>query len=160
MSPFFADEKRNGGVSFALLEQRSGAHSRTGSVRVVHSAVHRRQSGYGIAISSDSTAKMRCRQRKLLFLKRNKICDLSLALAIVGIALTIIDTELTALRDTKIDKVSTQTCRDAKGGGYWKIIFPPRGISAVPIRSLGVSIYPQNFTFILAPFKSKMDRLC
>uniref|UniRef100_A0A914VCT3 Calmodulin-binding domain-containing protein n=1 Tax=Plectus sambesii TaxID=2011161 RepID=A0A914VCT3_9BILA len=99
------DEKRNGGVSFALLEHRSGAHSRTGSVRVVHGAVHRRQSGYGIAISSDSTAKMRCRQRKLLFIKRNKICDLSLALAIVGIALTILDAELTALGgETGVDK--------------------------------------------------------
>uniref|UniRef100_A0A914VBW7 Calmodulin-binding domain-containing protein n=2 Tax=Plectus sambesii TaxID=2011161 RepID=A0A914VBW7_9BILA len=98
-------EKRNGGVSFALLEHRSGAHSRTGSVRVVHGAVHRRQSGYGIAISSDSTAKMRCRQRKLLFIKRNKICDLSLALAIVGIALTILDAELTALGgETGVDK--------------------------------------------------------
>lgn len=103
---FFSEEKRNGGVSFALLEQRSGGHSRTGSVRVVHSAVHRRQSGYGISISSDSTAKMRCRQRKLLFIKRNKICDLTLALAMLGIAFAILEAELTALhKETHITKV-------------------------------------------------------
>ena len=46
---------------------------------------------------SDSTAKMRCRQRKVLFQKRNRVCDLSLLLAIVGLILIVIDAELTAL---------------------------------------------------------------
>uniref|UniRef100_A0A1I8BK28 Uncharacterized protein n=1 Tax=Meloidogyne hapla TaxID=6305 RepID=A0A1I8BK28_MELHA len=46
--------------------------------------LRRRQSGYGISITTESQAKMRCKLRKLYFLKRNKICDLSLALAIIG----------------------------------------------------------------------------
>lgn len=48
--------------------------------------------------SSDSTAKMRCRQRKHLFQRRNKICDLSLILGLLGLILVVIDTELTAQR--------------------------------------------------------------
>uniref|UniRef100_A0A8R1HLS8 CaMBD domain-containing protein n=1 Tax=Caenorhabditis japonica TaxID=281687 RepID=A0A8R1HLS8_CAEJA len=59
--------------------------------------LRRRQSGYGITISSDSTAKMRCRLRKQLFIRRNKVCDISLFLAVVGLLLVIIDSELTAL---------------------------------------------------------------
>ncbi|CAI5450896.1 unnamed protein product [Caenorhabditis angaria] len=59
--------------------------------------IRRRQSGYGIAISSDSTAKMRCRLRKQLFIRRNKVCDVSLILALVGLFLIIIDSEFTAL---------------------------------------------------------------
>jgi hypothetical protein len=34
---------------------------------------------------------MRCKLRKLYFLKRNKICDLSLALAIIGLAFVVLD---------------------------------------------------------------------
>lgn len=45
---------------------------------------------------SDSTAKMRCRQRKQLFQRRNKVCDLSLILGLLGLILVVIDTELTA----------------------------------------------------------------
>lgn len=46
---------------------------------------------------SDSTAKMRCRQRKQLFIRRNKVCDFSLLLAFIGLILVVIDAELTAL---------------------------------------------------------------
>ncbi|KAI6190510.1 CaMBD domain-containing protein [Aphelenchoides bicaudatus] len=45
---------------------------------------------------SDSTAKMRCRQRKQLFQRRNKVCDLSLILGLLGLILVVVDTELTA----------------------------------------------------------------
>ncbi|VDM43293.1 unnamed protein product [Toxocara canis] len=54
---------------------------------------------------SDSTAKMRCRMRKQLFIKRNKVCDLSLALALAGLIFVVVDAELTALStDTNITK--------------------------------------------------------
>jgi hypothetical protein len=39
---------------------------------------------------------MRCRQRKQLFQRRNKVCDLSLILGLLGLILVVIDTELTA----------------------------------------------------------------
>lgn len=35
--------------------------------------------------------------RKLYFLKRNKVCDFSLLLGLVGLILVVIDSELTAL---------------------------------------------------------------
>ncbi|VDM80946.1 unnamed protein product [Strongylus vulgaris] len=43
---------------------------------------------------------MRCRMRKQLFIQRNKVCDLSLILAIAGLLFVIIDAELTALSPT------------------------------------------------------------
>uniref|UniRef100_A0A914HGU5 Calmodulin-binding domain-containing protein n=1 Tax=Globodera rostochiensis TaxID=31243 RepID=A0A914HGU5_GLORO len=63
-----------------------------------HRQVRRRQSGYGISITTESQAKMRCKMRKLYFVKRNKNCDFSLALAIVGLAFVVMDQELTANR--------------------------------------------------------------
>ncbi|XGW03926.1 hypothetical protein V3C99_015234 [Haemonchus contortus] len=88
------DEKYvNGGVRF---DAAIGEETRTTNPR----AVRRRQSGYAISISSDSTAKMRCRMRKQLFIQRNKVCDLSLILAIAGLLFVIIDAELTALSST------------------------------------------------------------
>ncbi|KAI6216348.1 CaMBD domain-containing protein [Aphelenchoides fujianensis] len=50
---------------------------------------------FGVKV--DSTAKMRCRQRKQLFQRRNKVCDLSLILGLLGLILVVVDTELTAL---------------------------------------------------------------
>ncbi|PAV57497.1 hypothetical protein WR25_23624 [Diploscapter pachys] len=56
----------------------------------------------------ESTAKMRFRMRKKLFIRRNKVCDISLLLAIAGLVFIIIDSELTALSSTTgIDKSST-----------------------------------------------------
>lgn len=46
---------------------------------------------------------MRCKMRKHYFLKRNKVCDMSLLLGLVGLILVVIDSELTAL--TIISKV-------------------------------------------------------
>lgn len=44
--------------------------------------------------------------RKQLFIKRNKVCDLSLALALAGLIFVVVDAELTALSaDTNITKV-------------------------------------------------------
>ncbi|KAK6755604.1 hypothetical protein RB195_014148 [Necator americanus] len=92
-----SDEKNekyvNGGVRFDtdLAEEAKVTNPR---------AVRRRQSGYAISISSDSTAKMRCRLRKQLFVQRNKVCDLSLILGIAGLLFVIIDAELTALSTT------------------------------------------------------------
>ncbi|CAD5226432.1 unnamed protein product [Bursaphelenchus okinawaensis] len=48
-------------------------------------------------VASDSTAKMRCRQRKQLFQQRNQCCDFSLVLGLLGLILVVIDTEITAL---------------------------------------------------------------
>ncbi|CAJ0590985.1 unnamed protein product [Cylicocyclus nassatus] len=87
------DEKYvNGGVRFdtAISEEAT-------KVVTAPRPIRRRQSGYGISISSDSTAKMRCRMRKQLFIQRNKVCDLSLILGIAGLLFVIIDAELTAL---------------------------------------------------------------
>ncbi|PIO64391.1 hypothetical protein TELCIR_13982, partial [Teladorsagia circumcincta] len=83
----------NGGVRFdaAIAEETGTPNPR---------AVRRRQSGYAISISSDSTAKMRCRMRKQLFIQRNKVCDFSLILAIAGLLFVIVDAELTALSST------------------------------------------------------------
>uniref|UniRef100_A0A0R3S089 CaMBD domain-containing protein n=1 Tax=Elaeophora elaphi TaxID=1147741 RepID=A0A0R3S089_9BILA len=39
---------------------------------------------------------MRCRLRKQLFIKRNKICEISLAFGLAGLIFTIIDSEITA----------------------------------------------------------------
>ncbi|ETN76388.1 Calcium-activated SK potassium channel [Necator americanus] len=59
--------------------------------------------------SFDSTAKMRCRLRKQLFVQRNKVCDLSLILGIAGLLFVIIDAELTALSTTThITKVTVR----------------------------------------------------
>jgi len=75
----------------------------------------RKASGYAASIITDSQAKMRCvlscrvgtpcrcRIRKQLFKKRIAMADVSFVLAMVGIALVIVDTELTAL-DLGIDK--------------------------------------------------------
>ncbi|KAL3113447.1 hypothetical protein niasHT_013557 [Heterodera trifolii] len=63
-----------------------------------HRQIRRRQSGYGISITTESQAKMRCKMRKIYFVKRNKNCDFSLALAIVGLAFVVMDQELTANR--------------------------------------------------------------
>uniref|UniRef100_A0A915ARG4 Gustatory receptor n=2 Tax=Parascaris univalens TaxID=6257 RepID=A0A915ARG4_PARUN len=95
------DEKCNGGVRFDSSADTEVKHKSSSAVRVIR----RRQSGYGIAISSDSTAKMRCRMRKQLFIKRNRVCDLSLALALAGLIFVVVDAELTALSsDTNITK--------------------------------------------------------
>ncbi|KAI6229520.1 CaMBD domain-containing protein [Aphelenchoides besseyi] len=87
------EEKPNGDVRFAEVTDAELATKRNSSSKLIR----RRQSGYGITITSDSTAKMRCRQRKQLFQRRNKICDLSLILGLLGLILVVIDTELTAL---------------------------------------------------------------
>ncbi|WKY08785.1 hypothetical protein Q1695_001736 [Nippostrongylus brasiliensis] len=87
-----ADEKYVNGVRFDTTIAED-SNTRTANPRTVR----RRQSGYAISISSDSTAKMRCRMRKQLFIRRNKVCDLSLILAIAGLLFIIIDAELTAL---------------------------------------------------------------
>ncbi|GMS82102.1 hypothetical protein PENTCL1PPCAC_4277, partial [Pristionchus entomophagus] len=99
-----ADEKvGNGGVRFDVEHGKDPARERNNSSCA--KSITRRRSRYGISISSDSTAKMRCRQRKQLFVTRNKVCDLSLLLAIAGLIFVIIDAELTALgKDTGIDK--------------------------------------------------------
>uniref|UniRef100_A0A0N5AEW9 Ion_trans domain-containing protein n=1 Tax=Syphacia muris TaxID=451379 RepID=A0A0N5AEW9_9BILA len=47
---------------------------------------------------------MRFRLRKQLFIKRNKVCDYSLALALIGLTLIVIDSELTANPQTGIKK--------------------------------------------------------
>lgn len=87
------DEYRNGGVRFdAHIEKQDSKRRTSATVRVIR----RRQSGYGIAISSDSTAKMRCRLRKQLFSTRNKVCEVSLALGLAGLIFVIIDSEITA----------------------------------------------------------------
>uniref|UniRef100_A0AAF5D2I9 Sphingomyelin phosphodiesterase n=1 Tax=Strongyloides stercoralis TaxID=6248 RepID=A0AAF5D2I9_STRER len=92
-------EKKNGEIQIEAsnpLDQDSIVRDTTkGSI--ITKKVKRRKSGYGIAITSDSTAKMRFRHRKLLFEKRNHVCDLSLALALVGLVLIVIDSEITAL---------------------------------------------------------------
>ncbi|CAD6186946.1 unnamed protein product [Caenorhabditis auriculariae] len=87
----------NGGVRFENDIIEEGSKSKTlGQL----TKIRRRQSGgYGISISSDSTAKMRCRLRKQLFMRRNRVCDVSVFLAFLGLALVIIDSELTALPD-------------------------------------------------------------
>ncbi|GMR60062.1 hypothetical protein PMAYCL1PPCAC_30257, partial [Pristionchus mayeri] len=99
-----ADEKvGNGGVRFDVEHGKDGSRERNNSNCA--KSITRRRSRYGISISSDSTAKMRCRQRKQLFVTRNKVCDLSLLLAIAGLIFVIIDAELTALSShTHIDK--------------------------------------------------------
>ncbi|KAF8382907.1 kcnl-1 [Pristionchus pacificus] len=90
------DEKvGNGGVRFDVEHGKDPARERNNSSCA--KSIVRRRSRYGISISSDSTAKMRCRQRKQLFVTRNKVCDLSLLLAIAGLIFVIIDAELTAL---------------------------------------------------------------
>ncbi|CAJ0939410.1 unnamed protein product, partial [Mesorhabditis belari] len=95
------DKHLNGGVRF---DPEVGGEPKQRSASTVR-VIRRRQSGYGIAISSESTAKMRCRMRKLLFIRRNKICDLCLILAIAGLLFVVVDSELTALKkDTGIDK--------------------------------------------------------
>ncbi|VIO99578.1 Uncharacterized protein BM_BM1789 [Brugia malayi] len=87
------DEYRNGGIRFdATVEKQDSKRRTSTTVRVIR----RRRSGYGIAISSDSTAKMRCRLRKQLFIKRNKICEISLAFGLAGLIFIIIDSEITA----------------------------------------------------------------
>lgn len=95
----YDDEKKNGEIQIEAsnpLDQDSIVRDTTkGSI--ITKKVKRRKSGYGIAITSDSTAKMRFRHRKLLFEKRNHVCDLSLALALVGLVLIVIDSEITAL---------------------------------------------------------------
>ena len=48
-------------------------------------------SNFSFKFLSESQAKMRCKLRKLYFLKRNKICDLSLALAIIGLFFVVLD---------------------------------------------------------------------
>ncbi|KAM3716499.1 Small conductance calcium-activated potassium channel-like protein [Dirofilaria immitis] len=86
-------EYRNGGLRFeATVEKQDSKRKGSSTVRVIT----RRRSGYGIAISSDSTAKMRCRLRKQLFTKRNKICEISLAFGLAGLIFIIIDSEITA----------------------------------------------------------------
>uniref|UniRef100_A0A0N5BGH9 CaMBD domain-containing protein n=1 Tax=Strongyloides papillosus TaxID=174720 RepID=A0A0N5BGH9_STREA len=95
----YDDEKRNGDIQFETpnpLDQDSLVRD-TAKSSIVTRKVKRRKSGYGIAITSDSTAKMRFRHRKLLFEKRNHVCDLSLVLALVGLVLVVIDSEMTAL---------------------------------------------------------------
>ncbi|ULT92842.1 hypothetical protein L5515_009939 [Caenorhabditis briggsae] len=104
------DRYVNGGVRFDndAIEEGSASGATTGlqTPRKI-AGFRRRQSGYGIAISSDSTAKMRCRLRKQLFIRRNKVCDISLFLAVLGLILVIIDSELTALSDsTGVTKAS------------------------------------------------------
>ncbi|CAB3397052.1 unnamed protein product [Caenorhabditis bovis] len=90
----------NGGIRFDsdALEEGDNAQS---PCKVP--GIRRRQSGYGIAISSDSIAKMRCRLRKQLFIRRNKVCDISLFLALAGLFFIIIDSELTALHAVEKD---------------------------------------------------------
>ncbi|VDN02641.1 unnamed protein product, partial [Onchocerca ochengi] len=39
---------------------------------------------------------MRCRLRKQLFIKRNRICEISLAFGLAGLIFVIIDSEITA----------------------------------------------------------------
>ncbi|CAI4222527.1 unnamed protein product [Auanema sp. JU1783] len=90
------DRYVNGGVHFDANVAEEPKNHCENSTRVIR----RRQSGYGYSISSESTAKMRCRQRKQLFVRRNKVCDLSLVLAIAGLMFIIIDSELTALSET------------------------------------------------------------
>uniref|UniRef100_A0A915EX76 Calmodulin-binding domain-containing protein n=1 Tax=Ditylenchus dipsaci TaxID=166011 RepID=A0A915EX76_9BILA len=102
------EEKCNGDVRFEVAEQETSIGDNTGGLlgstdnsrknTVTHRQIRRRQSGYGISITSESTAKMRCKMRKHYFLKRNKVCDLSLLLGLVGLILVVIDSELTALR--------------------------------------------------------------
>ncbi|CAD54123.1 Calmodulin-binding domain-containing protein [Caenorhabditis elegans] len=95
------DRYVNGGVRFDndVIEEGTASGAASGGVGTPKkiAGFRRRQSGYGIAISSDSTAKMRCRLRKQLFIRRNKVCDISLFLAVLGLLLVIIDSELTAL---------------------------------------------------------------
>ncbi|KAK0410020.1 hypothetical protein QR680_004899 [Steinernema hermaphroditum] len=112
-----AEEKCNGGVHFETAASDSEQKPLNSPN---HRVVRRRQSGYGIAITSESTAKMRCRQRKQLFVKRNKICDLSLLLAVLGLFLAIIDAEVTAQGET------TQI-KEAKNGWF-----------SLMLRSMGV----------------------
>lgn len=58
-------------------------------------------------VFSDSTAKMRCRLRKQLFIKRNKICEISLAFGLAGLIFIIIDSEITATSvDNDFSKVN------------------------------------------------------
>ncbi|EGT49223.1 hypothetical protein CAEBREN_12626 [Caenorhabditis brenneri] len=114
------DRYVNGGVRFDndAIEEGAVAGSNGGlqTPRKI-AGFRRRQSGYGIAISSDSTAKMRCRLRKQLFIRRNKVCDISLFLAVLGLILVIIDSELTALsgstgitKDSPISIVLRSAC--------------------------------------------------
>ncbi|KAI1719747.1 calcium-activated SK potassium channel domain-containing protein [Ditylenchus destructor] len=104
-----SEEKCNGDVRFDLTDQEANLGHNVGeggSISVdairkntlTHRAIRRRQSGYGISITSESTAKMRCKMRKKYFMKRNRVCDLSLLLGLVGLILVVIDSELTALR--------------------------------------------------------------
>uniref|UniRef100_A0A8R1U0A6 CaMBD domain-containing protein n=2 Tax=Onchocerca TaxID=6281 RepID=A0A8R1U0A6_ONCVO len=86
------DEYRNGGIRFEAAVEEQDSKRKGSTVRLVR----RRRSGYGIAISSDSTAKMRCRLRKQLFIKRNRICEISLAFGLAGLIFVIIDSEITA----------------------------------------------------------------
>uniref|UniRef100_A0A914DB36 Calmodulin-binding domain-containing protein n=1 Tax=Acrobeloides nanus TaxID=290746 RepID=A0A914DB36_9BILA len=105
---FSAEEKCNGNVQFDVQETGDTPYKKHSTVQknsVTKQVIRRRQSGYGISITSDSTAKMRCRQRKQLFIKRNKVCDFSLLLAFIGLILVVIDAELTALE--LISKYST-----------------------------------------------------
>uniref|UniRef100_A0A7E4VUZ4 CaMBD domain-containing protein n=1 Tax=Panagrellus redivivus TaxID=6233 RepID=A0A7E4VUZ4_PANRE len=107
------EEKCNGEVRFDVTDLEAGGgnsapHKRSSSTVKV---IRRRQSGYGIAITSDSTAKMRCRQRKQLFQRRNKVCDLSLVLAIIGLILVVADAELNALGLLQKDDIRSLAIR-------------------------------------------------
>uniref|UniRef100_A0A0N4ZDJ3 CaMBD domain-containing protein n=1 Tax=Parastrongyloides trichosuri TaxID=131310 RepID=A0A0N4ZDJ3_PARTI len=99
------NDKKNGDVTFDLsipLERESSFKDTIKTSNLTRK-VKRRKSGYGIAITSDSTAKMRFRHRKILFEKRNHVCDLSLVLALVGLVLIVIDSEVTALNIIRKD---------------------------------------------------------
>lgn len=67
--------------------------------------VHRKTSSYRVRVTSDSTVKQRSKTRKLLFHKRNRVSEYSLAFALIGIALAIIEAEATANADSGITKV-------------------------------------------------------
>ncbi len=89
--------KQNGGVQFS--EVAPAEKDRADKVK-------RQDTRYGISISSDSAVKQKMKLRKQFYAQRSKLCDLSLIFALIGVALTVIEAELTASAVPGFEKVS------------------------------------------------------
>uniref|UniRef100_A0A0K0DBT0 CaMBD domain-containing protein n=1 Tax=Angiostrongylus cantonensis TaxID=6313 RepID=A0A0K0DBT0_ANGCA len=107
----------------------------------------------------DSTAKMRCRMRKQLFIQRSKVCDLSLILALAGLFFVIIDAELTALSSTThITKVKIALIDS--GADDWRVAISMDRVVKLSMELAVCAICPfPGSGFMRWPFISPENRL-
>ncbi|KAI6192845.1 CaMBD domain-containing protein [Aphelenchoides fujianensis] len=90
-------------------EERTPLNQRTAANGVQSKQLPRSSKGYGISLMSKQTIHERFKQRRLMVQRRVKLCDWSVGVALAGLALGILDVELSLSwgRGQEIGAVST-----------------------------------------------------